>query len=74
VTQAKLAHEVLRYCNSKPSEGGNVDLYVESDESQFAELARDWMSLDVVVRLIDRRANPARILKRRDNCRRLIWL
>lgn len=72
--RATLAREVLQYCGSKLSQGNMVDLYVETDRTQFADLARDWESLDAVVRLIGNAENPARILTWTNKSRRLNWL
>ena len=74
-TRVARVHEVLQYCDSKPTKSRIVDLYVEAeDQGQFVDLARDWSSLDVVVRLIGYQENPARLLKRTNKSQRLSWL
>ena len=72
-TRATLVRQVLRYCDSTEVECRFVDLYVESDQALFLDLARDWPSLDVAVRFIGRQENPARLLKGTSKSRRLIW-
>lgn len=72
-TREALVREVLQYCATKPTTSRITDLYVEAEQGQFADLARDWPSLDVVVRLIGHRENPARILKGTNRSQRLNW-
>lgn len=72
--RATLVREVLRYCDSSTDEGRLIDLYVEADHEQFQSLAQNWPSLDVAVRRIDSRENPARLIKGISRPGRLNWL